>query len=170
MKKQEQEQEQFVPKEWDVFYYDMNRTTVMVETPKNLSLVTSQDLADLQYRNTRIAEIQLAWPKGKQDLTRAQVETCRSMSESEFVAFRLAVRFWLWNCFHGVLYPNLSEVLRTMKIPGQEEMSRQRYWKKIVDPSKLDTIILNNGDRADEILHSLNLLKSQEKTYELHNL
>lgn len=163
-------QEEFVPKEWDVFYYDQNRTTIMIEKPKDLGLVTSQDLADLKYREKRISEIILAWPRKVQDLNRGQIETLKRISESEFQSFRLAVRFWLWNCLHDVLYPNLSEVLKTRKIPGQAEMSRQKYWKKIVDPSKLDVIILNDVDRANEILDTLNLLKSQEETYDLPNL
>jgi hypothetical protein len=168
--KEEQEQEQLVPKEWDVFYYDMNRTTVMVEKPKDLSLVTSQDLANLQYRTMKIQDILLAWPKKLQDLNIYQIRDLEIIKEEEFIAFRTAVRWWKFNIHHDALYPTLSKILNERVIPGRVEIDMQGHWKKLVDPVKLDSLILADDIKAGEIIMGLQDLKEKEERYELHNI
>ena len=163
-------QEEFVPKEWDVFHYDMNRTTIMIEREKELGLITTQDLADLRYRVLRIQEILMAWPKKFQDLNIYQVQTLEKIKEDEFIAFRTAVRWWKFNIHHEALYPLLSKVLLEKKIPGAQEMERQGYWKRLVDPVKLDNLILTDDEKAGEIISGLQDLKEKEEKYDLPNL
>ena len=168
--KKEEPKEEFVPKEWDVFHYDMNRTTVMIEKPKDLSLVTSQDLANLRYRTMKIQDILMVWPKKLQDLNIYQIRDLEIIKEEEFTAFRTAVRWWKFNIHHDDLYPTLSKVLNERVIPGRAEIDRQGHWKKLVDPVKLDNLILADDVKAGEIIIGLQDLREKEEAYELHNL
>ena len=169
MKRQQQEEE-FLPKELEVFYYDMNRTSVTVEKPKYLGLITAQSLADLDYIMQKVNEILMTWPQKLQDLNKYQIKELQVIKQNEFDSFRNAVRWWTLNIHHPKLFPTLSEVLRSGIIPSEEIISQQNFWTRLIDPQKIDKLILENEEKSIEIIEHLQKLKEKEESYELRNI
>lgn len=157
--------EQQVKKEWDIFYYNDRSYTVFIERPKSVSLVSSQNEADLEWRWKQIYDITSAWASSKSDLNLADKQRLVSMPKEEFRDLWKTIQLWVWNVHHQFLYPLLSEVIRTNQTPSETEFAQQKYWKKLIDPQKLKALYEVNVDRAIEIQNKLDTMKEQEETY-----
>lgn len=158
-------QEQQVKKEWDIFYYEDRRYAVFIEKDKEISLLSSQDKADLEWRWKQIYDITSAWASSKSDLTMADKQRLAAMPEEEFKDLWRTVQLWDWNVHHQFLYPLLSEVIKTNQRPGETELSQQKYWKKLIDPQKLKALCEVDVDRVIEIQNKLDTMIEQEEAY-----
>ena len=157
------EAEAQTPKEWDVYYYNDHRETVFIEREKSISLLTSQDKAELELRSRKIYRITSTWPRIKSDLSKDEIKKLTLLPPAEFQEIWDLVQLWTWNIHHDHLFPFLSQLIKDRKKPGEEELVNQDFWKTLIDVKKLKQIFQENPDRAIEIQEKLNQLKEKEQ-------
>jgi hypothetical protein len=140
----------------DIYTFEDGRVSVAVEIPDTISLLTSETLARIDYRKTKLNELLMGWVNregvNKLHQTKTQIE---ALTDEEFKILWDQAHYWTLNIYNSELTPTFEQFFRDRMLPSKEIVSRQFFWNRLIS-------VENYKKASPEQIEKLQRLRDQE--------